>query len=292
MISWKVVNMRKYIELKSGSKIPRLGMGTWCLGEEKKKEKEEIESLRAGIDAGIKLIDTAEMYGSGLSEQLVGKAIQDYNRDELFLVSKVYPHNAGMKKIRKSLEKSLRHLQTEYLDLYLLHWRGSIPLNETVECMEMLVRDGIIKNWGVSNFDKDDMEELFNIPGGKHCAVNQVLYHLGSRGIEYDLLPWLREHNVATMAYCPIAQGGDLRKELLNNEVLRKIARKYSITVVQLLLAFVLQDENIIAIPKSGNKKHVLENYSVEDLQIAQEDMRRLDLEFPTPKMKVPLDIV
>lgn len=284
--------MREYIELKNGSRIPRLGMGTWCMGELKKKEAEEIESLRAGLDAGLRLIDTAEMYGSGLSEQLIGKAMKGYNRDEIFLVSKIYPHNAGMKKIRKSLETSLRHLQTDYLDLYLLHWRGSIPLSETVECMEMLVQEGIIKNWGVSNFDIDDMEELFTIPGGNNCAVNQVLYHLGSRGIEYDLLPWLKEHNVATMAYCPLAQAGDLRKALLSNEILYQIAAKHSITVVQLLLAFVLQDENVAAIPKSGNKKHVLENYSVKDLQITKEDMRRLNQEFPAPKMKVSLDIV
>lgn len=169
---------KKEIKLSNGMEMPRLGMGTWFLGENRSKDAEETAALRAGIDAGIRLIDTAEMYGDGRSEQLIGRAIQGYDRSRLFLVSKVYPHNAGRRKIFKSLQQTLKNLQTDYLDLYLLHWRGGIPLEETVECMEQLVKEGKIRSWGVSNFDTDDMEELFSVPNGNHCVVNQVLYHL------------------------------------------------------------------------------------------------------------------
>lgn len=284
--------MKKNLKLKNGTSIPRLGMGTWFLGEDLNKRQQEIEALQAGMDMGITLIDTAEMYGNGLSEQLVGQAIKDYDRDQLFLVSKVLPGNAGKKKIRKSLNHTLKFLRTDYLDLYLLHWRGPIPLEETVQCMEELVKEGKIRNWGVSNFDVDDMEELMRVPEGSNCAVNQVLYHLGSRGIEYDLLPWLNSRHIPVMAYCPLAQAGSLRKDLTGNAILKQIAAKHHISVMQLLLAFVLQNDNVIAIPRSGKKEHVKENFKAQEILLDQEDLMNIEKEFPGPDRKTFLDIV
>lgn len=284
--------MKKNLKLKNGTSIPRLGMGTWFLGEDLNKRQQEIEALQAGMDMGITLIDTAEMYGNGLSEQLVGQAIKDYDRDQLFLVSKVLPGNAGKKKIRKSLNHTLKFLRTDYLDLYLLHWRGPIPLEETVQCMEELVKEGKIRNWGVSNFDVDDMEELMRVPEGSNCAVNQVLYHLGSRGIEYDLLPWLNSRHIPVMAYCPLAQAGSLRKDLTGNAILKQIAAKHHISVMQLLLAFVLQNDNVIAIPRSGKKEYVKENFKAQEILLDQEDLMNIEKEFPGPDRKTFLDIV
>lgn len=238
------------------------------------------------------LIDTAEMYGNGRSERLIGEAIKGYNRDHLFLVSKVLPQNAGHRHIFRSVEMTLKNLKTDYLDLYLLHWRGSIPLEETVSCMEQLVKDGKIRSWGVSNFDTDDMEELFSIPSGRNCVVNQVLYHLGSRGVEYDLLPWLTEHKIPLMAYCPLAQAGDLRGELLSDESVRKVAEAHGITKMQVLLAFVLYKKNVIAIPRSGKKEHVLQNWDARRIELTEEEYHLLDEAFPAPQRKTYLDIV
>lgn len=284
--------MQEYIKLSSGQRMPRLGIGTWCLGENKRLEKIEIKALRAGIDAGMQLIDTAEMYGEGKSEKLIGKAIQGYDRKNLFLVSKVYPHNAGKAHIFQNLERTLRNLETEYLDLYLLHWRGSVPLSETVSCMERLVKEGKIKSWGVSNFDTDDMEELFSVPGGSHCAVNQVLYHLGSRGVEYELLPWLTEHQIPLMAYCPLAQAGELKNSLLKSAVVQNVARRNGITAMQVLLAFVLYKENVIAIPRTRNAEHMLANWEVRNISLSEEEYCELDQAFPAPGYKTYLDIV
>lgn len=282
----------EYLKLNDGSRMSRLGMGTWYLGENKAARKQEIEALRAGIHAGCSLIDTAEMYGSGKSEQLIGEAIKGIDRSSLFIVSKVYPHNAGRAHIFDALDRSLRNLRTDYLDLYLLHWRGQVPLRETVECMEQLVKEGKIRRWGVSNFDTDDMEELFSVKNGDHCAVNQVLYHLGSRGVEYDLMPWLEEHHVPLMAYCPLAQGGDLRRGLLNNKAVQMVAEQRHITAMQVLLAFVLHHENVIAIPRSGKAEHVLENCQAAEIKLTEEEYRLLDRAFPAPDHKVWLDIV
>jgi len=281
-----------YILLKDNIKIPRLGQGTWFIGDNKAREKDEIESIRLGIELGMPLIDTAEMYGSGASERLIGKAIKGYDRDKLFLVSKVYPHNAGRNNIFNSCENSLKRLNVDYLDLYLLHWRGSIPLKETVECMEELISQGKIKSWGVSNFDTDDMEELWSVAKGSHCVINQVLYHLGSRGIEYDLIPWMKEHNVPVMAYSPLAQGGSLRRGLLKNKAVQEIAQNRGISPVQVLLAFVLSQDNMIAIPKSGKPEHTRENAEVANITLKEEELKMLDKEFPAPNYKTPLDII
>lgn len=282
----------EYITLKNGASVPKLGLGTWYLGEKLSVREEEIRALQTGIEHGMTLIDTAEMYGNGLSEQLVGQAIRGLDREKLFLVSKVLPQNAGEKRLHRSINHSLRLLRTDYLDLYLLHWRGNIPLQETVECMEELVREGKIRAWGVSNFDIDDMEELFSMPDGNHCLVNQVLYHLGSRGIEYSLKPWMDAHDVALMAYCPLAQAGELQRGLVEHPVLNRIAAEHQTTVLQLLLAFVLQQEHTIAIPRSGKRAHVEANAGALDIRLSEQELAEIDQAFPAPDHKTYLDIV
>lgn len=282
----------KNIRLKDGAFMPRLGMGTWYLGENFSRREQELEAIKAGLESGMRLIDTAEMYGNGASEQLIGQVVKEYGREKIFLVSKVLPQNAGRKNIRERIDHSLMFLRTDYLDLYLLHWRGSIPLEETVECMEELKAQGKILRWGVSNFDVDDMEELMQVPNGKNCAVDQVLYHLGSRGAEYALLPWLKERNIPLMAYCPLAQAGNLRNDLLNNRTLKQVAAKYGITVMQVLLLFVLHEDHVAAIPRSGRKEHILENCKVMGVELEDLDFKLIEKEYPAPKQKQPLDIV
>ena len=280
------------VELPDGTLMPRFGMGTWFLGESAATHDEELAALRAGLDAGAVLIDTAEMYGSGAAERLVGEAIRGYDRERLFLVSKVYPHNAGDPEIFESVEASLERLGTDYLDLYLLHWRGSVPLAETVECMEQLVEDGLIRHWGVSNFDADDLEELFAVPDGERCAVNQDLYHLGSRGVEYAVLPWMRSVDMPLMAYCPLAQAGDLRRGLTSDPAVVEVAHRHAATPLQILLAFVLRDPMVIAIPRSGKAEHVLENVRACEIELSVDDLALLSRSFPAPSYPTPLDIV
>ncbi len=282
----------KYIQLKDGSQMPRLGQGTWFLGDHASKRSSEIEALQTGISLGMDLIDTAEMYGGGRSEKLIGAAIQDTDREKLFLVSKVYPHNAGRKNIFKSCDASLERLGTDYLDLYLLHWRGGVPLAETVACMEELIQMGKIRRWGVSNFDTYDMKELLSVKGGEGCMVNQVLYHLGSRGVEYDLLPFLKDAGIPLMAYCPLAQAGTLRRGLLSDPGVLAVAKRHQATPEQILLAFVLHDENTIAIPRTGRAEHTRLNAAALDIQLSDADLAELSAHFPAPSHKVPLDIV
>ncbi len=284
--------MNRYVTLPDGAKVPALGQGTWFLGEQRARADQEQDALTAGVEAGMTLIDTAEMYGEGKAERLIGKTIAGMDRKNLFLVSKVYPHNAGRKNIFKSCMASMERMGTDYLDLYLLHWRGGIPLSETVACMEQLKKEGKIRRWGVSNFDTDDMEELWSVPGGRNCAVNQVLYHVASRGIEYDLLPWMREHGVPLMAYCPLAQGGDLRRGLYQSRTLHEIAAAHGASIAQVLLAFVLRDGNTIAIPRSSKKAHTLDNAGADRLVLTEAELHAIDLEFAPPKRKVYLDIV
>ncbi len=282
--------MQEFFTLKNGEKIPKLGIGTWYLGEY--NYSTDLDALKTALDIGVTLIDTAEMYGSGKAEKLIGEAIEGVDREKLYLVSKVYPHNAGRNKIRTSLMKSMENMKVDYLDMYLLHWRGSVPLSETVACMEEFKKEGLIKNWGVSNFDTSDMKELFSVKDGDKCAVNQVLYHLGSRGVEFDLLPWLKEHNVPLMAYSPVAQGGDLKRSLLSNPILKSIAKKYKISVVELLLKFVLEQENMIAIPRSGSPEHIKQNWFIKDLKIDKADIEEMSREFPAPDRKTYLDMI
>lgn len=284
--------MNRKISLPDGCQIDALGQGTWFLGEGNQPREQEKAALAAGIDAGMTLLDTAEMYGEGKAEHMAGEVISHYDRSSLFLVSKVYPHNAGKDRIFKSCDDSLRRLGTDYLDLYLLHWRGSVPLKETAACMEELVARGKIRRWGVSNFRTYDMEELWSVPGGNHCAINQILYHLASRGIEYDLLPWMRAHGVPAMAYCPLAQGGDLRRGLFENAAVKQVAQKHQATIPQILLSFVIRDGDITAIPRASQADHARANAAAADIFLDEEDIALLNSAFPAPDHAVPLDVV
>lgn len=276
----------------SGKSVGRIGQGTWFLGEHAGTFEQERSALCAGIDAGMNLIDTAEMYGDGAAEELVGSVIQGYAREDLFLVSKVYPFNAGRSRIFQACEDTLRRMKTDYLDLYLLHWRGSIPLSETVACMEELKAQGRIRSWGVSNFDLGDMQQLYRVQDGGHCAVNQVLYHLGSRGVEYDLLPWMQRRKMPLMAYCPLAQGGTLRRGLMNAKAVREIADAHRATPAQVLLAFLLARQDVVPIPRASRAEHTLENAAACELRLSVEELAALDRAFPAPTEFTPLDIV
>ncbi|MET0747864.1 MAG: aldo/keto reductase [Rhizobium sp.] len=274
------------IRLPSGVSVPALGQGTWNMGEKASAARDEIDSLQAGIDLGMTLIDTAEMYAEGGSERIVGQAIAG-RRDEVFLVSKVYPHNASLQGTIDACERSLQRLDTDHIDLYLLHWRGSHPLAETVEAFEQLKAAGKIGAWGVSNFDVDDMEELLQVPSGEKVATNQVLYNLGRRGIEFDLLPWCQAKDIPLMAYSPIEQG-----RLLHHPVVIRIAKAYQATPAQLALAFVLERDGVIAIPKTSQAARVRENRDAVSLDISDEDWAALDAAFPPPSRKTPLEML
>lgn len=284
--------MHRKVTLPDGTKTDAIGQGTWFLGEDNHPRSQEREALLAGIDAGMALIDTAEMYGEGKAEELVGETIAGLPRENLFLVSKVYPHNAGRNRIFDCCEQTLRRMNTDYLDLYLLHWRGSIPLAETVACMEELVAEGKIRRWGVSNFRLHDMEELWSLSAGHHCAVNQLCYHLASRGIEYDLLPWMRAHGVPAMAYCPLAQGGELRRGLFESAAVKQVAQKHSATIPQILLSFVIRSGDIIAIPRASQADHAIANAKAAEIFLDEEDLVILNQAFPAPDHAVPLDVV
>ena len=287
----KKENFERSVRLRDGEEVNAIGQGTWRMGEKYSEKSKEVKALRLGIELGMTLIDTAEMYGSGGAEEVTGEAVKGI-RDKVFLVSKVYPQNAGKKRAVLSCENSLKRLGTDYLDLYLLHWRGGVPLYETVEVMEQLVKEGKIKRWGVSNFDVKDMEELWEIPKGSNCAVNQVLYHLGSRGTEYDLFPWCREKGLPVMAYCPVAQGGSLRKSLLSNETVKRIAKERGISEVQVLLAWTVRERDVISIPKAVRENHIYENAKTAGIFLSEGEIRELDSEFPAPDTKIWLDIV
>ncbi|MDR6818408.1 diketogulonate reductase-like aldo/keto reductase [Neorhizobium sp. 2083] len=274
------------VTLPSGISVPALGLGTWQMGEDARKAGIEIESLKRGLDLGLTLIDTAEMYGEGGAEKITAQAIAG-RRDEVFLVSKVYPWNAGRKSVVEACERSLTRLKTDRLDLYLLHWRGEHPLEETVAGFEELRRAGKIGAWGVSNFDLDDMLELMDVPDGKNCAANQVLYNLSRRGIEYDLLPWCQERGIPVMAYSPIEQG-----RLARSGELIRIAKAYQATPAQVALAFLLERDGVIAIPKSANPERVAENAEAVELELSEEDWTALDAAFPPPARKQPLEMI
>lgn len=277
--------------MANGAEVFSVGQGTWYLGEHPDRFQREYSTLRTGIEAGMNLIDTAEMYGEGLAEKLVGTVIHGLDREKLYLVSKVYPFNADRRNIFGSCENSLRRMKTEYLDLYLLHWRGSIPFAETVECMEALKARGLIRQWGVSNMDVKDMQELAAVDRGR-CATDQVLYHLGSRGIEYDLLPWLQKREIPVMAYCPLAQGGTLRKGLLHAPVVQETAWTHGATAEQILLAFLLTRPGVLPIPRTGCPEHTLSNARASEIKLTREELATLEREFPAPRHKVPLDMM
>jgi diketogulonate reductase-like aldo/keto reductase len=256
------------------------------MGENAASARQEIDSLKAGIDLGVALIDTAEMYAEGGAEEIVGHAIVDH-RDEVFLVSKVYPWNASRAGTIEACERSLERMKTDRIDLYLLHWRGDHPLAETVAAFERLKADGKIGAWGVSNFDVDDMEELLAVPDGKNVATNQVLYNLGRRGIEFDLLPWCQQRGIPIMAYSPIEQG-----RLAHHPDLIHLAKAYQATPAQIALAYVLGQPGVIAIPKTANAERVRENREAASIRLSAADHALLDKAFPPPKKKKPLEMI
>jgi diketogulonate reductase-like aldo/keto reductase len=273
------------VNLPSGEPIPVLGMGTWHMAEDPARRVDEILALRTGLDLGLALVDTAEMYADGAAESLVGEAIRG-RRSEVFLVSKVLPSHATRAATVAACHASLRRLHTDYLDLYLLHWRGATPLAETLEAFDELVAAGTIRYWGVSNFDVGDMVEVTEIPGGEAVATDQVLYNLERRGIEYDLLPWCRRRSIPIMAYSPIEQG-----RLLTDRAVRSIAADHDCTPAQVCLAWVLRRDGVNAIPKASTPEHVWENRLALEVRLRPEDFVALDRAFPPPATKVPLQV-
>ena len=269
-----------------GHHVPSLGQGTWRMGERKSSAAREVAALTLGLDLGMTLLDTAEMYADGGAERIVGEAIAR-RRGDVFVVSKVYPHNAGRKSAIAACERSLRRLRIEQLDLYLLHWPGRIPLAETVAAFEQLRAEGKIARWGVSNFDTDAMRALAALPDGERCATNQVLYHLGQRGIEWDLLPWMRERRMPVMAYCPLGEGA-----LLRNRRLVAIGAGIGASPAQVALAWLLRAPDVIAIPESSNVDHVRANRGAADLVLDAATLAALDAAFPTPGKATPLAVV
>ncbi|WP_448886666.1 aldo/keto reductase [Citrobacter telavivensis] len=281
----------KQVVFDGGVVLPAIGQGTWYMGENPGHRQAEVSALRAGVDLGLTLIDTAEMYADGGAEEVVGEALNGL-RERVFLVSKVYPWNAGGQKAIAACEASLRRLKTDYLDLYLLHWSGNFTFAETVEAMETLIAQGKIRRWGVSNLDVDDMQALWQVPGGRQCATNQVLYHLASRGIEYDLLPWCQQHQLPMMAYSPLAQAGRLRSGLLNHPVVNEIAHAHSASAAQILLAWVISHQGVMAIPKAASVEHVQQNAAALSITLSAQELAALEKAYPAPKGKTALDMV
>jgi diketogulonate reductase-like aldo/keto reductase len=274
------------VDLPSGEQIPALGMGTWHLGAGRHATEVEIDALRTGLDLGMTLVDTAEMYGDGASETLVGQAIAG-RRDDVFLVSKVLPHHASFDGTISACEGSLRRLGTDRLDLYLLHWRGSVPLEETVRAFEELKRRGLVRHWGVSNFDATDLTELLGVPGGRAVETDQVLYNLTRRGIEWNLLPWCQQTGLPIMAYSPIEQG-----RLVGHPVLRRIAVRHKATSARVALAWVISHAGVCAIPEAGTAEHVRENAGALNVVLREDDLLELDAAFPSPPRPVPLEVL
>ncbi len=274
------------VALPSGETRPALGLGTWRFGEEPSRRSAEVDALRQALEMGWRLIDTAEMYGEGGAESVTGEALAgalraDVRRSELFVVSKVLPENASARALQAACEASLRRLQIEQIDLYLLHWRGAVPLAETVRGFEQLQRRGLIRLWGVSNFDLDDMRELGNVPGGRACASNQVYYSLSQRGVEHDLLPWQRVQQMPLMAYSPFDQG-----ELVDHPRLRPVAERHRATPAQVALAWLLHQPGVMAIPKAGNALHLRHNWAAQQLRLTADDLAELDQHFAPPRTK------
>lgn len=274
------------LKLPSGETVPRFGLGTWRMGESARARKDEVAALRAGLDLGVTLIDTAEMYGDGVAEEIVAEAVGE-RRDDIFIVSKVLPGNASRRGTIAACERSLKRLRTDRIDLYLLHWRDGTPLEETIEAFLTLAGMGKIRHWGVSNFDLSDMRELAALPAGEACAANQVLYNLTRRGIEFDLLPWQRERRIPTMAYSPIEQG-----RMLGHAELKKIAAGRGVSAAQVALAWLLRQPDMIVIPKATSLAHLRDNVAALDLTLTGDDLAALDRAFPPPKRAQPLSML
>jgi len=276
----------KTVTLPSGERVPAFGLGTWNIGDDAATRAEEIAALRLGLDLGARLIDTAEMYGDGRAEELVAAAVAG-RRDDVFLVSKVYPHNASAQGTVAACERSLRRLKTDRIDLYLLHWRGAVPLAETLHAFTRLKEAGKVRHYGVSNLDLKDMRELWRQPGGEDVATDQVLYNLVRRGVEWDLLPWLRERRVPVMAYSPLEQAG-----LVENRKLAAFALRNGMTPAQAALAWLLARDDIIVIPKTGRRERLHENLGALNHALSPEQLAELDRLFPPPAAARPLEML
>lgn len=274
------------VTLPDGEKVPAFGQGTWHMGEDRRRAKEEAAALRLGIELGLTLIDTAEMYGNGAAEEIVAEASRGL-RDQLFIVSKVLPYNASRNGVIEACERSLKRLKTDRIDLYLLHWRGSVPLADTLAGFERLLRDGKIRHHGVSNFDADDMQEWVGLAGGEKVAANQILYNLTRRGPEFELIPWCRERKIAIMAYTPIEQG-----RMLRHKALAEIAARHGATPAQVALAWLLRQDGMILIPKASKQEHVRENVGALDVKLSADDLAALDRAFPPPKGRTSLGML
>jgi diketogulonate reductase-like aldo/keto reductase len=273
----------KTVLLPGGETVPALGLGTWRMGESARSRRAEVDAVRYALEIGYRLIDTAEMYGEGGAEEVVGEALAQgpVRRDDVFVVSKVYPHNAGRRAAAAACAASLRRLRTDRIDLYLLHWRGSVPLAETVDAFERLREQGRIRHWGVSNLDVDDLEELWAADDGDRCAANQVWYSAGQRGIEFDLLPWQRRHGVPVMAYCPIDQGA-----LAHSAPLAAIARARGVSAAQVALAWVLRQPDVIAVPKAVQAAHLADNLAAASIELSAAELAQIDAALPPPRRK------
>ncbi|HEY6431988.1 MAG TPA: aldo/keto reductase [Acetobacteraceae bacterium] len=279
--------MKRTVRLPDGTEVPALGQGTWHMGESGRAAAAEIAAVRLGVELGMTLIDTAEMYGNGGAEEIVAKAVAG-QRDKVFIVSKVYPHNASRTGVPAACERSLKRLGTDRIDLYLLHWAGSHPIAETVDAFEKLRGSGKIRYWGVSNFDLDEMQEVAALPAGAACATDQVLYNLDQRGIEFDLLPWCAQASIPAMAYSPVGQGG----RLLRSPALAAVARRHNATPAQIAIAWTLRSGNVISIPKASTDRHVRENAAAGDLVLNETDLAEIDAAHPAPTGKQRLGIL
>jgi diketogulonate reductase-like aldo/keto reductase len=281
-----MTNILPQVTLPDGEKVPAFGQGTWHMGEDRRRAKEEAAAIRLGIELGLTLIDTAEMYGNGAAEEIVAEASRGL-RDRLFIVSKVLPYNASRNGVIEACERSLKRLKTDHIDLYLLHWRGSVPLTDTLAGFGRLLRDGKIRHHGVSNFDVDDMQEWVELAGGDKVAANQILYNLTRRGPEFELIPWCRERKIAIMAYTPIEQG-----RMLRHKALAEIAARHGVTPAQVALAWLLRQDGMIVIPKASKEEHVRENRGALNVKLTADDLAALDRAFPPPKGRTSLGML
>lgn len=273
-------------------KIPSIGMGTWHMGSDPSAYAQQKATLKYGLHHGATVIDTAEQYGSGDSEKIVGDAMKGFPRQKIFLISKFLPYHATKHAMSAALDRSLSRLGTDYLDLYLYHWPGGTPLAEVVDNMETLKKSGKIRHWGVSNFDLNDMEHLLSVSNGKNVMANEDLYNIGSRGLDYDVLPWQRKHGIPLIAYAPIDQADSRGNGIIKDPILEKVAREHHSNAFQIMLAWAVRDGHTLAIPQTDSQDHMQENIDAAKLQLTHDDLKMLDKAFPKPTRQQPLDII
>lgn len=274
------------------STVPAIGVGTWNIGDDPTKHDDEVKAIQTAINSGASVIDTAEMYGNGRSEKITAEAISPYPREQLFLIDKVLPQNASHSRLEQSLDRSLKLMKTDYFDLYLLHWRGSVPLAETVDELTRMQAKGKIKHWGFSNFDTADLKELWSLPNGQACLANEDLYNLDERGIEYDLLPMMRQNNMPLIAYSPLAQGDTISGNLASHPLLKELASNHNSSVYQIMLAWAIRDQNTLAIPKAASPAHAKANIEALKINLTNDELTALAKEFPKPSHKEPLAVI